>query len=530
MARPSANSILNSLKGKIWLATSALAFFICTFGLISYLLVSFVFSDTFYAVFVPFLFLAFIVMIFGWWLSNEIVTPIEKVTLLAKSMERGVCQSLPRTSGSTETDELLQTLHRSNQQLQTIVGLMDKASGGNLDIALSPLQVNDRLSSSFQKLLGRVSDSIYARQNLEKLQAAISQINAEIAPIKDGKLDIEIKTDFAETDEISGGFKYLIRELNDLTLQVKNEGAKTQNLAGETREALAGLIRQNEARAQNLNRAKIALERLPVSVRKISEDLSESAVSINQSIEKAGKGIQTAQENLNAVTALRNRIREAVKHVRQLNERSQEINQTSKAVSDLAHRANLIALNASIRTTSANSAGTGFVVIAEEIQNLAERAGNTNKYVSSLNKTLLAEIVQVEQLLEEGIGAMANISKLVLETGNVLGEVERSAGQSLSLQTQIADYARENTDETETAFQAFVNSIAETESTVEQLKQSEANLAQLLNAADNLQTPAANYNSAGVEKSVPSNDFYDFAASLEQEFSLEAEETPPFKL
>ena len=88
MARYTPNSLLNSLKGKIWLATSALAFFICTFGLISYLIVSFVVNDPFYAVFVPFLFLAFTVMVFGWWLSNEVVSPIEKVSLLAKSLER----------------------------------------------------------------------------------------------------------------------------------------------------------------------------------------------------------------------------------------------------------------------------------------------------------------------------------------------------------------------------------------------------------------------------------------------------------
>ena len=157
MARQSANSLLNSLKGKIWLATSALAFFICTFGLISYLIVSFVVSDTFYAVFIPFLFLGFAVMVFGWWLSNEVVSPIEKVSLLAKSLERGVSISLPRTSGSIETDELLQTLHRNSQQMQNLVGLMDKVTNGDLDVALTPLQNSDRLTGAFQKLLAKVT-------------------------------------------------------------------------------------------------------------------------------------------------------------------------------------------------------------------------------------------------------------------------------------------------------------------------------------------------------------------------------------
>ncbi len=170
MARQSANSLLNSLKGKIWLATSALAFFICAFGMVSYLAVSFVIQETFYAVFIPFLFLSFAVMIFGWWLSNEVISPIEKVALLAKSLERGSMISLPKTSGSTETDELLATLHRNNQQIQNLVGLMDKVAGGKLDVVLTPLENSDRLSNSFKKLLSKVTESINAKQDLDKLE------------------------------------------------------------------------------------------------------------------------------------------------------------------------------------------------------------------------------------------------------------------------------------------------------------------------------------------------------------------------
>ena len=168
MARQTPNSLLNSLKGKIWIATSALAFFVCTFGLISYLIVSFVVNDTFYAIFLPFLLLALTVMAFGWWLSNEVVHPIEKVSLLAKSMERSALTSLPKTSGSTETDDLLEMLHRNSQQIQKLVNLMDEVSAGNTDVALTPLQnsgslktvqgtLNERASVIKNALLGYIS-------------------------------------------------------------------------------------------------------------------------------------------------------------------------------------------------------------------------------------------------------------------------------------------------------------------------------------------------------------------------------------
>lgn len=128
MAKTSANSLFNSLKGKIWLASVGLAFFICVFGLISYLIISFLTNDTLYAVFIPFVVVAFSVVIFGWWLAGEVVTPVEKVSLLAKSLERGVSAGLPKTSGSTETDDILETLQRISQQVQKLVTSMDEAS------------------------------------------------------------------------------------------------------------------------------------------------------------------------------------------------------------------------------------------------------------------------------------------------------------------------------------------------------------------------------------------------------------------
>ena len=500
MARRSAGSLLNSLKSKIWLATSALAFFVCSFGLISYLLVSFLIDDNFYAVFAIFLFSAFAIMVFGWWLSNEVVSPIEKVSLLAKSLERGFSTSLPRTSGSTETDELLASLHRNNQQIQNLVSLMDKVAGGELDVALTPLQNSDRLTSAFQKLLARVTDSIHAKQELEKLESAIAQIKEEIAPVRKGNFDVEIKSDFAQLKEISETFKYLLRHLGDLAAQVKTDASETRNSAIETCKTIQTVIQHGENQIQELNQAKLTLKQIPQSVQKISEVLGGSALSASQSIEKARKGTQNAQENSNAVGILRKRIQDAAGRIGRLNERAQEITQVSKSVEDLARRINMIALNASLRADKLGDEGHGFAVVAEEVEQLAGRAENTNKQISSLNKTISMEITQVEQSLETAAGEVVNLSKYSIETGNALSELERYINQYLNLQNQIVAYSRERSAETEQAFQIFVASISETESAVRNLKESEENIIKLANVIENLQTAVADYRLSRAEE------------------------------
>ena len=493
MARQSANSLLNSLKGKIWLATSALAFFICTFGLISYLIVSFLISDTFYAVFIPFLFLGFAVMVFGWWLSNEVVSPIEKVSLLAKSLERGVSMTLPRTSGSTETDELLQTLHRNSQQLQNLVGLMDKVTNGDLNVALTPLQNSDRLSSSFQKLLAKVTESINAKQDLEKLQTAVSQIKEDIADVKSGNLEAEFKSTFAGTKDISDCFRYLIERLNEVITQARSNSTLAQSSAEESRQTIQTIIQADEAKILELNQVKLTLKQIPQNVQKIAEELSSATASANLSIEKARSGSNAAQENLAAVSQLRKQIQESVNRTGRLKERSIDIQKVAKTVEDLARRTNMIALNASIQADELGAEGRGFIIIAEEVERLASRAENTNKLISSLSKTISAEINEVELSLQASVSEAANLSKFAIETGNSLSELERYVGKFLNLQTKLVSFSSEHSDETEKAFQVFVESIEETRKTVKKLKESETNFTKLMISMENLQMLTANF-------------------------------------
>lgn len=479
MARYTPNSLFNSLKGKIWLATSALAFFICTFGLISYLIVSFVINDTFYAVFIPFLFLAFTVMVFGWWLSNEVVNPIEKVSLLARSLERSASTSLPKTSGSTETDEILETLHRNSLQMQKLVNLMDEVAAGNTDVALTPLQNSDRLTAAFQKLLAKVTDSINAKQNLEKLQNSVEKMTGEIGRVRKFNLDAEITTDFKETKEIAETLKFLINHLGGVVSQVRSDSGQTQTSAANVRRNIQSLIQQDETKIQEMNQAVFTLKEIPNSVQKITESFSSAGQSVNKSIEKAQKGAETAQENVHAAALLRKQLQEAVSRLGRLSEHAQEIGKIAKTVGDLAHRTSTIALNASIQAGELGEQGRGFSIVAEEIERLAVRAGNTNKQISALNKAMTADIGEVERSLKSTVQEAASLSKFAVETGNSLGELEKHITQILNIQGQLTADSSEHFAETEKAFQVFVGSIAETEMAVECLKQSEKTIAAL---------------------------------------------------
>ncbi|REJ77880.1 MAG: methyl-accepting chemotaxis protein [Acidobacteria bacterium] len=493
MPRQITNSLFNSLRGRIWISTSVLAFFICTFGLISYLVVTLLVNDVFYGIFIPFLFLAFVVVVFGWWLSNEIVSPIEKVTLLSKSLERTSSTSLPKTSGSYETDQLLQSLFRNSQQVQMLVALMEKVASGNLEVSLAPLEGSDRLSSSFQKLLAKVSESISAKEDLDKLQASLDQIRRELSPIRSGNLTVRVSNEDFQVKEISSTVNYLLERLTSLIKLARKDSSEASELAKDIEKHLRELVQQDESRIEELTQASITLKQVPNLVKKISEDLGNSSQSARNSIEKVQKGNEIAAQNADSVSRLRKQMREAVKRVQSLNERTQEIGKLATTVEDLANRTNMVALNASIQATELGEKGQGFALVAEEVERLAARANTTNRQIASLNKSVSTEIRKVENALELAGGEIAGFSKYSIESGNILAELGRYVGQFLNLQKNLVSLAGEHSEESDQAFMTFMNSISDSKATVDELKHSSSELANLSVLMNNLQVASAEY-------------------------------------
>ncbi|HRH46516.1 MAG TPA: methyl-accepting chemotaxis protein [Pyrinomonadaceae bacterium] len=496
MATKFNNSLSNSLKGKIWLATTALAFFICTFGILSYLLSSFLINDTFYAVVIPFLFITITVVGFGWWISNEVVNPVERVLLVAKSLERGTSTSIPKTSGSAETDDLLQTLYRISQQAQKLLDSMEAVAQGNLDLSVAPISNSDRITVTFQKLLTKVSESIHAKQDLEKLESGIQRLTSDVAGINHNNINLVINSEMEETAAISTAFSHLLEQLRETISQVRISSAQAQNSSAEARRNLEAVIQQDESRIHEMNQASLILRKMPQLVQKISDELSRSAFSATQSIEKARNGANISQANLNAVTQLRKQINESVKRTQKLNESSQEISKIAKTVEDLAHRTNMVALNASIQAAELNEQGRGFAIVSEEVENLAERANQTNKHISNLNKSIQTEINNVENTLETTISEVANLSRFAIETGKLIEDLERYIGQFLTLQEQIISYTHEQTDDTEKAFQTFVEAIPETEKSVNSLKEAARSVEKVSNSMESLQNAVSHFNTA----------------------------------
>lgn len=438
MPGSSTEFILNTLKGKIWLAVSAMAILNCVFGLLAYLATSVLSADPSVTIFAAFFLSAATTGTFGWWLSNEILRPVEKVALLAQTLERSPAASLPKTTGSSETDDILRTLHRNSQQLHNLINLMDDVAAGKTDTAVTPLQHSDRLSASFQKLVSKVTDSIDAKKDLISLQTAVTRLTIDVGPVKGGNLDVVVNEDFPETREISEAFKYLIGRLNELARQVHANTSDAKSAAIEVQRGFRVSIANDESKRSKLAKAAAALNDVPIKMQKISEEISEAVASASKHASGVESGTRTVLECIEFVDSLRKQVNDAVRRIQKLRDKSLTIAPIAKAAEDLARRSNLLALNSSLQKNDGAGNPIGLSTLSDEISSLSGRAEIINKELSSINESILREIGEVDGALQSIAGEIPNITRNAAASGEVMEALDHCLGQLAELPAKLA--------------------------------------------------------------------------------------------
>lgn len=497
MPRPSSNSILNSLKGRIWLAVSALAVMDCVFGLGAYLAVSFFVTDTFITIFVTFFVLAFATMVFGWWLSNEVTRPIESVTLLAKSLERSPSATLPRTTGSIETDELLQTLHRNGQQLQNLIVLMDDAAAGKIDPSKMSIESADRLSASFQKLVSKVTDSISAKRDLDALRSAVAAISSEVAGVRNGRLNVVFRSDLPQTKEISDALRYLTNRLSSLAGHVQTSTADFEKAAADTRAALRSAVDERDERSSAMSRNTIGTS----DVARRTEELLRHLRSVLADAKTVADEFHSANadrpDDDRKAADLRNQVSEASRKAKKLRIRSQSLPHLARVALELSKRSKLIALNSSISGNGSDTTAS-VALVADEVGAFSTRAEHLCKEIQSAGEGFNGEIAELENEFDSLLNVVPGVSDLV---SSALRANERYAAgihRLAELEGRFAALTIEQAAETE-HLKGLVAKLTDDGVTTGLIRESEANVQRLSGIVNGLRDSISDLGIAGPE-------------------------------
>jgi len=413
MERHSEGSTLNTMRGKVLTMIAVLAVINAVIGLAVFVSGSLLIAAAWIPAVTALIAITATTVVFASWIANEILRPLDKLNLLAKSIERSPGMPVPSTTGAAETDELLHTLSRASRQLSNFIDLMDDVVAGNTQAALQPFEQSDRLSESFQKLVAKVTDSIEAKGKLDQLQSAVDEISWDVAGLERGET-VRMRTDFAGTRTIVDALRLLLEQRAVVIQTVASSSADLKTLVSEGKNCVSAALEKEAALARSIKKAVNAVSEANSGSQ---GSLREHAIILESLLAllcELKSDPSTLEEKIKSQAAVSRQFDTAISKLGDVGEQSLAIEHVAKAVQDLAKRSNMIALNTSIHANGEGIAGLD--TLTHEITSLSERAERTNKTIAEISDSVVRGVNE----------ANASMQWVSTEVGRIIARTEKA--------------------------------------------------------------------------------------------------------
>ncbi len=263
-----------------------------------------------------------------------------------------------------------------------------------------------------------------AEQQNQRNQKAILRLLDEVADLADGDLTRKPVVTEDVTGAIADSLGYAIETLRTLVGAINVTAGQVAAEAAATQENALQLTAASDRQAQEINVAGTAVTEMAQSIEQVSLNAIESSSVAKQSVDIAKKGAQTVQGTIQGMETIREQIQETSKRIKRLGESSQEIGEIVALINDIADQTSILALNASIQAAMAGEAGRGFSVVADEVQRLSERVGNSTKQIESLVKAIQTDTSEAVISMEKSTSDVVLGARLAQDAGKSLAEIE----------------------------------------------------------------------------------------------------------
>jgi twitching motility protein PilJ len=291
---------------------------------------------------------------------------------------------------------------------------------------------------------GRLQSAGDSRQQ----QKAIMRLLDEMGSLANGDLSMRATVTEDITGAIADAVNYAVDALRTLVIRMDSTSGRLTHFAKGADGRINQLADASTRQARDIGVATSAIATMTQSIQKVSRNASSSAEVARKSQEISQAGARTVRATIEDMVAIREQIQATSKRLKRLGESSQEVGDIVRLMNEIAEQTNILALNASIQTTSTSAAGgsSGFRRLADEMQQLAQQAAGASRKIDVLIRTMQADTHEVMASMEETTAKVVDGARNAGAAGDALDEVENVTVGLVRLIGNISDAAGKQTD------------------------------------------------------------------------------------
>ena len=390
------------------------------------------------------------------------------------------------------------------RQIRAMVDLFEPIGAGNYEVRAGVFSGDElgTMATSLNAMLDVMRDQtlslLRSKEEHDAMQIAITKLLDEVSDVATGDLSVEAEVTADMTGAIADAFNYMLHQLRTIVAQVQEAAVQVSASAHEIQTTAEHLAHGSTTQATQIVESSAALDEMAVSIQDVSEHATLSATVAEQALANAKQGALAVRTTIQAMHRMRTQAQETARRIKRLGERSQEIGEIVQLIGDIADRTSIVALNASIQAARAGEAGRAFVVVAEEVERLAERAANATRQIASLVNTIQSETNEAVTAMEDSTHEVVEGSRLADQAGQALGEIESVSTRLAELIQSISLAAKQQARGSENLSKAMSDISEVTQQTASGVKQAAVSINNLAGLADELRGTVSTFKLPGI--------------------------------
>lgn len=324
----------------------------------------------------------------------------------------------------------------------------------------------------------RENRSVVERVENDKNQSSILKLLNEMMPLQDG--DLTKKTTVTEeiTGAIADSINATIDSLASLVKKIKDTSLVMREKTNEVNLISFEMLKTTENQADSLNKTGSAVIEIATAITEISKKTEQGAQEAKKSVEVSEQGAEQVLSSVKSMQEINNHMNETVHLMKKVGDSSKQISEIVELLSDITEETSILALNATVQAAKAGEAGKGFKIVADSIQELANKAGEAARRVGVLISAVQTDIQAVENAVEkttsevdkgvtlsekagESLNKMRVVSKELSEIVATISEEAKSHANSAKKVSENMKEILKTTELTKNSTEKTAHSIAE---------------------------------------------------------------------
>ncbi|MHA0855638.1 methyl-accepting chemotaxis protein [Paenibacillus sp. CMAA1364] len=270
-------------------------------------------------------------------------------------------------------------------------------------------------------------------------------VNLRNLLIEGSKGNLQVRSTHTSNDEIgelSVSFNMMMEQITNLVKQTNNTAQDVLDTAGELSDAsnkTAISAREIAVATEEIANGASSLATEAERGNELTEHIAmqmQTVIGANNEMGKAAREVENSSElganQLNELLGKTHQTEEMIgslmKKVDGLKETTMSVNKVLEVLQNITKQTNILSLNATIEAARAGTAGRGFMVVADEIRQLADQSRKSIEMVGQITGSIMGEMNETVDALAEAYPLFQHQMTAVKETNDIFGSVQAQMG------------------------------------------------------------------------------------------------------